>query len=243
MGAKQKTEMKKLLVLLCSIYSGLTVAQISLENNYTGFFPPKDPTAVPRMNRWMIDLFHDDFRMLPEGIVTRPYSFGINVTRFIEFPLNKGNNFSFAFGVSFSSHNVHSNGFFNTTLDSVSGEQYTSLDAFTSSASYKRNKVSLNFIDIPFQLRFRTNKKNNFFFFPGFKVGYLFNDHTTFVDESGKYKHYNTFGLMRFRYGPSVHLGLNRISLFGFYSLTPVFLKNKGDEFYLISAGLSFNFF
>ena len=235
--------MKIRFCLLALIFSITAAAQISLGESYAGFFPPKDPNAVQRMNRWMIDLFHDNFRETPAGISTSPFSVGINISRFIELPLNKGNNISIAFGGALGLHNVHHNGSFITTTDTLSGIKYTSFEAIPSSVSYRRNKLSLNYFDIPFQLRFRTNKKNNFFFFPGFKAGYLFNDHTTFVDDSGKYKHYNTYGMMRFRYGPTVHLGLNRFAFFAFYSLTPVFLKDKGDPFYTISAGMSLNFF
>jgi hypothetical protein len=236
--------MRNVLSLFLVLILSQVNAQISLERSYVGFFAPRDPNAPDRLNRWMIDLFHDDFREIPDpGIKTSPYSVSVNVTRFMELPLNKGSNFSIAIGLSFGSHNVHHNGFFETSFDTITAFKYTSLTPFPAGTSYRRNKISLNYFDIPVQIRFRTNKKNNFFFYPGFKAGYLFNDHTTFVDESGKYKHYNTYAMMRFRYGPMIHLGFNRLAFFGFYSMTPVLQKNRGDQFYSISLGLSITFF
>lgn len=228
-------------LFLMLLLPAVATAQISAEETYTGFFAPANPDAPERMNRWMLDIFHDRWEPLPEGIACKWFSGGINIARMMDFPLNQKSNVALAIGLGFGSHNMHYNGYFTESTDSSGAQRYDVLP-FNSSYRYSRNKISLNYLEIPFQLRFRSAKKWNFFFYPGFKAGWLFNAHTKTIDDSGKYKLYNFKGFQRLHYGPTLHLGFNRLALFAWYGLSPV-LKKNGTAFQSISIGISLNMF
>lgn len=237
---KKRAEKMRALFLFAFLVCGNLFAQISAEESYVGFFAPSNPDAPERMDRWMVDLFADRWNPLPQSINTKPFSGGIAVARMMDLPLSKKSTFAIALGFGFASHNIHSNGFFEERINSVDNVSYhiTPLD---SNYEYRKNKISLNYLEIPFQLRFRSAKKWNFFFYPGFKAGWLINDHTKTIDKDGKYKLYNFKGFEKLQYGPTVHLGFNRFAVYGYYSLTNI-LKN-GDAFNQISIGISLNFF
>ena len=77
-------------------------------------------------------------------------------------------------------------------------------------------------------------------FYPGFKVGYMFNIHSTTKDKEGKYKLYNYTALDRLRYGATLRVGYGKLSLYGFYSMTNMYKKDRGDELQCIGIGISF---
>ena len=132
---------------------------------------------------------------------------------------------------------------FVTTQDSL-GNEFTSLEAFPTSYFYKRNKISLNFVEVPFELRFRSPSKPRFTFYPGIKFGYLFNAHTKTIDDTGKYKNYNVPNLNPIRYGISLRLGWgNAFHIYAYYQLSGMFEENKGAVVNPFSIGFTFYIF
>jgi len=224
-------------LLTLSAYS-----QISVEENYMGFFPPKDPDAPMRMHRYMFNIQHVNLLAAPAGVVVEPYSFGFDAFRFIELP-NEKSTFSLAMGFGWSSYHFYNNANVTTNINLATQQEFTTFVPFPDSYQYKRNQLALHYFDGAFQLRFRTNKKNNVFLYPGFKFGYLFNNHTKTIDNDSKFKVYDMRGMSRLRLGPTVHFGINRWAFTGFYSLTKLFTEGKGEQITVVSAGISFNLF
>ena len=222
---------------------------------YTGLILP-DKNDPERMDRWVFDITYNNWLTLPDGIKVKPYSIGWNVARYYDFPINKSA-FGVAFGYGYSMHNVHHNGEFIDVVDPTSGDTYTSLVPLDPNYKYWRNKIVFNYVEAPFELRIRTKKRRKkardesgnkvetgevggqFRFYPGFKVGWLFNVHTTVRDTEGKYKEYNFHNANRLRYGATLRIGYGRINIFGFYSLTNAFKDGQGDELQPFSVGLS----
>ena len=50
---------------------------------------------------------------------------------------------------------------------------------------------------------------------------------------------YNIDNMLRYRYGMTLRIAFNKFAIHGFYSLTPLFVKEKGDQLYPISVGVS----
>jgi hypothetical protein len=173
-------------------------------------------------DRIVVDFNYDGFTHLPAGITQKPYSFGGNVFFMWDYPVGYGP-VSLAFGGGFSTHDVHTNG---KIVYSIDGK-YTSFDPITT--KYNTNKLSLNYFEVPLELRIRTKGEHSFKFTIGGKVGYAFNTHTKFEDKDGKLKVYKIKNIDPLRYGVTVRIGYNKFVLQGFYALSELFVKGHGE--------------
>jgi len=174
-----------------------------------------------RKDRIVFDVNYDAWLNTPKDIKQKVVSPGVNFYLMWDYPFGYGP-MSFAFGLGLSSHNVHSNA---QMVYSIDGE-YTSLTAF--STPYKKNKLSCNYIEVPIELRLRTRGEKSFKMAIGAKVGYAYNIHTKIIDDDGKRKMYDIKNINPLRYGPIFRIGYNKWNVNAFYSLSELFLKDKG---------------
>ncbi|MFP5470145.1 MAG: porin family protein [Bacteroidia bacterium] len=198
-----------------------------------------DDTRHERFDRIVVDFYANRFLNAPSTITQGNFSFGISTYWYKDMPLGNKSRFSIAFGAGFSSHSVHHNGVF-ALRDSMGINDFVSFEKLSDSVNYYKNKIAFNYVDVPFELRFRNmDGKNKLRFYPGFKVGILVNDHTKWRDGNVKIKVYDLPNTLIYQYGVTVRLAWNKIALYGYYSLTPVFEKNKGTQISLVSVGIS----
>jgi len=215
---------------------------------FTGLFL-QDSSSVVKTDRFGVDLYYNSWITSPKDINVRPNSIGFNVYRMYDITFGKSN-FGIGLGYGLSSHNVHHNGSFNKILDTL-GNTFTQLTPFPDEYEYRKNKISINYFEIPFEFRFRTKRKektdgtvSSFFrFYVGFKAGYLVNIHTTLKNKQGKFKYYNYDNLDRFRYGATARIGYGRFSFYGFYALNDLFKDDKSTSLQSFALGLSFSGF
>ncbi len=203
-----------------------------------------DDKEKERFDRIAIDIKTDQWLETPPGISTKPYSIGVSAYLYKDIPLTKKSNFGIALGIGLSSDNIHHNGTFSTSTNN--GESFTKLVPIGNSYKTKINKLTLTYVEIPFEIRFRTMNKSleerrkfNFRFYPGFKAGYMMGNHTKLVTDDTKIKVYRTPNTLFYRYGPTLRIGFNKISFIAFYSLTGIFEKGKGNELNTFSIGVS----
>lgn len=182
---------------------------------------PLKKIADPK-DRIIVDFNYDSFEHLPQGITQKFYSFGGNVFFMWDYPFGHGP-MSVAFGAGLSTHDVHTNG---KVVYSPDGK-YTSFEPITT--KYNTNKLSLNYVEIPVELRIRTRGDHNFKVYIGVKGGYAYNTHTKFEDEEGKIKVYKIKNINPWRYGATFRIGYDRYNLQAFYSLSELFVKNGGE--------------
>lgn len=205
-----------------------------------------DDTEKERFDRIAIDIKSDQWIKTPPGIKTKLYSIGVSAFLYKDIPLTKKSNLSIAYGIGLTSDNIHHNGTFSTSTNNPSNSSFTKVLPLASNYKTRINKITLNYIEIPFELRFRTMNKSleerrrfNFRFYPGFKAGYLMGSHTKLVTDDVKIKVYRTPNTLFYRYGPTLRVGFNKVSFIAFYSLTGIFEKNKGNELNTFSLGIS----
>lgn len=205
-----------------------------------------DDTEKERFDRIAIDIKSDQWIETPPGIKTKLYSIGVSAFLYKDIPLNKKSNLSIAYGIGLTSDNIHHNGTFTSSTNNPTNSSYTKLIPLASNYKTRINKITLNYIEVPFELRFRTMNKSleerrrfNFRFYPGFKAGYLMGSHTKLVTDDVKIKVYRTPNTLFYRYGPTLRIGFNKVSFIAFYSLTGIFEKNKGNELNTFSLGIS----
>ena len=176
------------------------------------------------------------------GMRTRYYSRGLNLYAMYDMQIKKSR-VSFAFGAGISFVDIYNN---STLYDSTgtSGAKFTPMPHYPDTV--KLNKVALTYIDIPLELRIRSNRdrfnqvwKVNI----GFKAGIRIDAYTRTIynspRESIRLKPYPDFNL--FRVGPTLRVGYSSFNFTAYYGLLSVFKTGRGPSLNEWSCGISFN--
>lgn len=181
----------------------------------------------PHQDMLLVDLNWDRLLGLNDPVKQKWYGRGVGVSLMYDYPLNKNGNVSVAIGGGFASHNYYTNALI-TKIDSSNVSYF--MDVPDSVRS--RGKVSANFIDIPVELRFRTNEDKRGYRWKlavGARLGYQLDVHEKIFDGTGrKYKTYYYPHTALFRYGPVVRVGYGSLMLTGFYSVSTFFEPGFG---------------
>lgn len=218
--------MKKLFLFLISFFAlnAVLLAQKPSES----LFSDKFATGI--------DVFNDFVMDAPDGIKFRAINPGVNIYGMRTFPVKKSN-FAFAIGLGLGMQNLFSD----ATLQDTSGISF--FQAIPDDLKYKKSKLSLTYLDVPAEIRFKT--EGGFKVALGLKVGLLINAHTKYkgndpADGSKtKIKVSQLPNLQTWRFGPSFQIGYKWINLNAFYSLSKIFEENAGPEIYPVSVGIS----
>jgi len=233
--------MKTIILTSCLLISSLIT--FSQEN------PLKD-LEIPKadgQDHFMFILAHENWLDAPDSIDVKPLSRGINFYFMFDWLIGKSN-FSIGLGTGFGISNVLQDArFMEDTLGS------TVLSPFPdSNFHFDKNKLTTAFLDFPFELRYRTKpnpKGNSFKLALGFKFGLLLGSHIKYRGEDDflgtqkdvKIKIHDIDNLAKSRYGPTFRIGHGNWSLYGYYSLSTLFEKDKGPEITPVTIGISLN--
>ena len=189
-------------------------------------------------DRIVIEVTNDGWLDLPEDIEYRGYSLGINAFIIHDMFRKIDKPFSIGLGYGISSHNVHTDGLF-SVVDSLDAT-YAFMDKIADNSNLKKNKYTINYLEFPVELRFIAQNGSGFKLHIGGRIGYKLGDYSKIVDGFGKRKFYKTAGLHDFRYGMHGRIGYGRFTAVGYYSLTPLFKKNRGPQLTQYSFGIAF---
>jgi hypothetical protein len=227
--------MKKLFLVILLITSmvSMSLAQDKAER-----------TKMRPSDRLILGAFTDIWSGLPSGMKTLAVNRGISIDYLQEFPISTSN-FSVAAGLGFASHNLYSN---HVYYDRDRLGEHTFLpvgDIY--STEYSNNKLSLNYLNIPLELRFRTRgTKQTFRIHAGIKAGLLISGHTKYVGEIApgkrdtKLKEKKLENIEPFLIGFHGRIGYGRVNLNTYISLTDIFTNNNAAQASFMSVGLSF---
>lgn len=204
----------------------------------------EDNRVVPIKDRYddklILELTNDMWLDLPEGVELRPLSIGFKGYFYTDYTFGRESNVSIAWGFGISADNVHSNA---TLVQEVSetdgstGDQI--LTPFSPDRDYTKNKHTTTYLELPIELRYIAKGRNAFRFAIGFRVGYLLTDKQKIIDSSGKRKLYDFEHITTLRYGLNARIGVGKLALTGFYSLTPLIEKGKGSQVIPFSVGIA----
>jgi len=219
--------------------------------------PNTDTTSTPKKSskskgdRIVIDIFSDTWSGVPSNITTKKLNVATNVKFFKDFPIAKSP-ISLAVGIGLDAHNFKSNG--SLSVDTSSNSIFLPLPdtlAGGTIVSYKKNKLTVAYFDIPIEFRFRSKNQtgNKLKFALGFQAGILMNKHTKYKgidlwDGTGKIvkkKTHDIKNLEKFRYGFTARFGYGMYNIMFYYSLTELFQSGKGPALSPMSIGISLN--
>lgn len=228
----------------------ILIAIICMATSAHGFVPERmHPT-----DRFMVTLFSDIWQDVPETIDLKTIQRGIGISAFQDMPLGR-TNFSLAAGLAFSSHNLYSDNRYQFS-PYLNQFHFVPID---SDHDYDKNKLSLNYLEVPVQLRFRTRDlPSTLRFYAGIKAGYLFHAHTKFegkeyyghgvgplfpTERTIKVKEHNLKNINSYRIGLTGTIGYGVVNLHFYYQLTETFKDNNAAGMYPLSVGVSFMIF
>ena len=109
-----------------------------------------------------------------------------------------------------------------------------------------KNKLVVNYINVPLLLEFNTGKNpnRNFHFATGVIGGLRVASHVKLVQEingdESKKKVYDDFNLNPFRCDATVRMGYGKFTVFASYGLVGIFKDGEGPEMYPFTAGVKF---
>jgi hypothetical protein len=190
-------------------------------------------------DKLILELTNDMWLDLPDGVELRPVSIGFKGYFYTDYTFGRESNVSFAWGLGISADNVHSNAELvqEEFEDGTTGDQI--LTPFDENYEYETNKHTTTYLELPLELRFIAKGRNAFRFAVGFRVGYLLSDKQKIIDTRGKRKIYDFEHVTTFRYGVNARIGIGKVALTGFYSLTPLIEEGKGTQVIPISVGIA----
>lgn len=171
----------------------------------------------------------------------------------------KWNSFGYEFSVMYNLIGKNSNvciaggfglSFENKNLETIPKDSATNTYflAIPSNIDYRKNKINLTYINIPLEIRIRTNpneKRKSLKIYLGGQFSYLLSNHNKYIGEDLnttswiKVKHYNLPNISPFRYGVTLRIGFGKLNLKGYYALNTLFEESKAPEIYPINIGVS----
>jgi hypothetical protein len=232
---------KNILVFVLGLFAFTAFAQTVSESTIK-----KVSLGYDLYNTFWIDMPND---AVGNSVDTRLVNQGVNVFAMYNHELNE-KGLSVAAGLGISSENLFlsSNHYVANTHPTIETD-VVSFETLPEGITFTRNKLNFTYLDIPLELRLKTDKDLRFGL--GFKFGILLDSKTfykgdAFNDEGAnlgyveisKDKKINQ--LEEYRFGVQLRAGYKWVQAFGYYSLNKVFIADKGPQMYPIHVGVTF---
>lgn len=128
-----------------------------------------------------------------------------------------------------------------TTLNADSSFTYF---AYDSAVSYNKNKLKMSYVQMPLMLEFNTSRHAGkaFHVAVGVLAGYKLTSKTKQSFTINGYNYHvekkDDYNINPFKADATVRIGYGAFTLYGTYSLTTLFEKNKGPELYPFTVGV-----
>ena len=209
---------------------------------YTGLSAPTE-TSPDKFDRFNTDFFYNTWLGDVNDVPTKFYALGHNINLMFDIPFSKKSRMGIALGFGYSHFNIRHEGEFEFLSDPVTGEMYSSFATYSGEKRWI-NRTVFNFVEAPFEIRFRSRKeRGKWKFYPGFKVGFMVENYSKWRIEQYEYKEFNFPDLNRLHYGPTVRIGRDNVFLFAHYDMTYLFTNENSNQLQLVAGGISIGWF
>ena len=200
--------------------------------------------SAEKFDRFNTDFFYNDWIGSTNDVATKFYSIGHAINLMFDVPFSKTSRLGIAIGLGYTHYNIRHNGDF--VFSPTGGPNVTKFSTLVPYQGENRwiNRTVLNQVDIPFEIRLRSRKERpKIKFYPGFKVGYIFDTFEKWRINDLEYKTFNFPDISPLQYGATLRIGINNVFLFGSYNLSYIFDNNNSNTLNLFSAGISIGWF
>jgi hypothetical protein len=203
---------------------------------------------TPSNDHFLIQLGHLTWVGQPDSIHTKGIPRSLNIYVMMNFPFKTNSHWSVALGPGIASDNMIFDKMTVGIKENTAGIRFNDV---SDTSHFKRYKLSVNFLEVPVELRYRFNPENDrksVKITIGAKVGTLLNAHTkgkilqnkgnqTIGDYTVKESSKQFFSKQRLSVMGRV--GYGALSVFASYSITPVFKEGLGPTVRPLSIGLT----
>lgn len=233
--ASTNFNMKKCIALFTLLFVAAfgSKAQSTVDNT-----DKRTTVEKPSRDFVMIKLTTSGWADVPDSINTKGIGRGFAASVMYDFPIKKSH-FSFAAGLGFNVKNVFLDG------QNINFKDTGSQVVFFNSSDYKRYKLTTTHLELPLELRFfgnNDNRNRGFKAAIGANVGMSIGAHTKGVSGKGGSKYSDKVNTRRYiqqwDFSPTMRIGYGNFSLYGSYSLTPLFKDGSGPQVVPFNVGI-----
>ena len=172
-----------------------------------------------REDQIYIGIYYNSLKNTPGFYSQTQFSSSINLGFIRDIPLNKNRNFGIGIGMGLSTSSYHNNLRF-----SLIDNQFAA-DVILDSEPFDKNKWTLNELEFPFEIRWRTSTPENYKFWRvyfGLKTSYIFNSRSKYESASEK-QILGNLPFSKIQSGLTLNAGNNTWNLGVYYGLIPLF--------------------
>ena len=195
--------------------------------------------SLYREDQFYLGITYNTLLKRPSGISQNKFtpSFSFGLLR--DMPFNKNRTKSIAAGIGYSMNNYNQN----ILISETNGT--TSYNIISTDSGFDKNKLTLHYLDIPVEYRWRTSTPENHKFwrvYTGIKFSYLVYDRSKYVDSQVTNKVTGNSDLNKFQYGTYLSVGYNTVNFNVYYGLNPIFKSAVLNDNLLDMNTLNFGF-
>ena len=214
----QKSSMRIIAVLL--LMCGICWAQEPVVE-----YPDFDTVdSLYREDQFYIGFTYNILQQRPEGVRQNKFSAGFYAGMLRDMPINDTRTVSIAAGLGYSLQNYSQN---LIVAGDSENPTYSIIDADQN--FYDKNKLSLHFVELPIEFRWRTSTPESHRFwrvYTGLKFSYLVYSRSIYDGEPQREIVKQNADLNTFRYGAYLATGYNTWNFHIYYGLNPIFKKD-----------------
>ncbi|WP_293896527.1 porin family protein [Flavobacterium sp.] len=183
--------------------------------------------SLYREDQFYLNITYNALQHRPDGLTQNKLSPGIAFGFLRDMPINKKRTVSIAAGFGYTL------AIYSQNLGIRESNGINTYQIFDSDVSFSKNKLSLHFVDLPIEFRWRDSKPESHIFwrvYTGVKLSYLFYDQYKSKASIGDFKQSNNKDLNQFQYGVYVAAGWNTWNFYFYYGLNPIFKSSAKVE-------------
>ena len=227
----------KVLSILCLFFLAFANAQ---EASYPDF---NAVDSLYREDQFYVGFTYNLLQNKPDHLSQNKFSAGLYGGVLRDMPINEERTQAIAVGLGYALQNYNHN---LVTYEVDGGYEYNLIDA--TSTSYRKNKLSMHFVELPVEYRWRTSTPESHKFwriYTGVKLSYLLLSRSIYEGEPVSAVVKGNSDLNKFRYGVYIATGYNTWNLNVYYGLNPLYkssakLNGEPIDIVTLNVGLMF---
>ncbi len=202
-------------ILLLFLFSAASALAQNVETDFDA------PDSLFREDQFYFNITYNTLQKVPDGLQQTKFSPGFSVGFLRDMPINASRTFAVAAGLGYSLSVYNQNlGIF----ESNNTTTYEILNA--EGVSVSKDKLSLHYVDLPVEFRWRNATPDNHRFWRvhlGVKLSYLVANQYKLVSTAGNLTNTNLNDLSKFNYGLYLSTGWNTWNIYAYYGFNPIF--------------------
>lgn len=153
----------------------------------------------------------------PNDFLQNGFSGGLSMGFIKDIPLNSNRNFGLGIGLGYG---------FSTYIQNLKISPANGIETFSLAENYNTNKLNVNFVEVPFEIRWRTSTAEKYKFwrvYSGIKLSYLLSSKAKYESDTEAIEIKNLNSIAKFNYGLTLSAGYSTWNINVYYSLLPLF--------------------